>query len=216
MKPYVVKQGDFFAKLAFVHGFDADKVWHHPKNEELSALRKDGDVLFPGDILYVPVAPRKTLAFTKEAVNAYKARLPRVKVKIALAGPGGEPLANEPYVLKGLGDDEPKTADGDGNVIFEAPVNVRQVELSLPSRTQIYRVLVGDLDPVREPSGGRMRLEHLGLCGAAFAEGEEAYARLDEAQLAAALKAFQRRQGPSATGELDAAIEEALLIAHGS
>lgn len=216
MKPYVVKQGDFLAKIAFKMGFDADEVWNDDKNADLKAKRKDGDILLPGDVLYVPDDPRKKNPFTKETANAYKAKLPRAKVKVALTGPGGKPLADEPYVVDGIGDDAPRTTDGSGNVIFTVPVTVREVELTLTKRKQTFRVMVGQLDPVGEPSGARMRLEHLGLYSPSFAPGDEPYASRDEAQLAAALAAFQIKKGLPSTGKLDAATQAALVAAHGS
>jgi hypothetical protein len=31
MQPYVVRQGDYLVKLAWVHGFDAEEVWADEK-----------------------------------------------------------------------------------------------------------------------------------------------------------------------------------------
>jgi hypothetical protein len=217
MKPYVIKQGDYLKKLAFRMGFDADEVWNDPKNSELKEKRKDGDILAPGDILYVPEKPGKKLSFKKGADNAYKAKLPKLSVKVALAGPDGAPLKDEPYVIAGLGDEDVAgSTDGEGNVIFEAAVSVRAVKLTLTKRKQTFQVLVGDLDPVDEPSGARMRLSHLGLYGGSYADGPEPYASRDEAQLAAAITAFQKKQGLPATGKLDDATKAALVAAHGS
>ncbi len=48
MRPYVVRQGDYLVKLAFVHGFDAEEVWNDPKNEEIRGRRADHNILAPG------------------------------------------------------------------------------------------------------------------------------------------------------------------------
>jgi hypothetical protein len=120
-------------------------------------------------------------------------------------------------VIAGLGDEDVTgSTDGEGNVIFEAAVSVRAVKLTLTKRRQTFQVLVGDLDPVDEPSGARMRLEHLGLYGGSYADGPEPYASRDEAQFAAAITAFQKKQGLPATGKLDDATKVALVAAHGS
>lgn len=216
MKPYVVKQGEFLSKLAFTMGFDADEVWSHGQNADLKKLRKTGDVLLPGDILYVPEEPKKKLPFTKESDNAYKAKLPTVKVEVVLAGPGGKPLGGEPYVVKGLGDDAEKTTGDDGKVSLEAPIHLRQIELYLSKRKQTLLVKVGDLDPANEPSGARKRLEHLGYYGPTFSGGDAPYPTTDEAQLAAAIAAFQVAKKIVKTGELDDATVAALVAAHGS
>ncbi|APR81837.1 Hypothetical protein A7982_07186 [Minicystis rosea] len=59
MKSYVVRPGDYLTKLAWVHGFDVDEVWGHEKNGEISALRKDHNVLAPGDVIFIPRRRRR-------------------------------------------------------------------------------------------------------------------------------------------------------------
>ena len=54
LRPYVIRQGDYVAKLAHRHGFDAAEVWQLPKNETLRRKRGSPDILYPGDILYIP------------------------------------------------------------------------------------------------------------------------------------------------------------------
>jgi hypothetical protein len=204
-------------KLAFTMGFDADQVWGDPSNADLKQQRQDGDILLPGDVLYVPDDPPKKLPFTKESENPYKAKLPTVTVKIVLTGPGGDPLANEPYVVKGTGaPEEEKTTGADGSVTFEAPIHLRQADLVLTKKKKTYAVRIGDLDPAGEPSGARMRLEHLGYYAAVAARGDAAQASRDAAQLASALRAFQSDQGLPATGAIDDATRAALVAAHGS
>jgi hypothetical protein len=216
MKPYVIKQGDFLKKIAFDLGFDAGEVWNDASNADLKAKRQTGDVLLPGDILYVPEKPRKRNPFTKETDNPYKARLPKVKVEVVLAAPGGKPLEGEPYVIKGLGDEDEKTTESDGKVSFEAAIHVHQVEVVLTKRKQTLLVKVGDLDPADEPSGARMRLQHLGFYAPTFGGGDQPYPTSEEGLLAAALKAFQAAQGLLASGKLDAATAAALKSVHGS
>jgi hypothetical protein len=38
LQPYVIKQGDHLALLAYKFGFDADTVWNDPKNAQLRQL----------------------------------------------------------------------------------------------------------------------------------------------------------------------------------
>ena len=51
---YVIRQGDYLAKLAHRFGFDAGTVWGDPRNSELRSLRGDPNVLHPGDVLWIP------------------------------------------------------------------------------------------------------------------------------------------------------------------
>ena len=168
----------------------------------------------PGDILFVPDEPPQTSPYTAESSNEYVAKVPTVTVDMTLEQ-GGEPLADEPYRIEGIGDDELKQSDAAGMVSFEVPVHVREVLLELTERGQKMRVLVGELDPVSEPSGARMRLINLGFCPKSFAGGDQ-YEAHDDGLFHAAVRSFQGAQGLEATGELDEATQKALIDAHGS
>jgi hypothetical protein len=213
MKPYVIKQGDFVSKLAHLRGFDADKVWNDPKNAELKDARKDPDMLQAGDILFVPDEPKPRLKLEAETENSYVAKVPKIAVAVAV-GEDDEPLADEPFTVEGL-DDEERTTDKDGMVRFEAPVHLREVTVRFKNRELVFRVGIGELDPIDTDSGVRIRLTQLGFYGAQTA-GEDAYVERDDAQLAAAIAAFQSSQGMEVTGDLDDATRQALLDAHGS
>jgi hypothetical protein len=39
MQPYVIKQGDHLAALAYKFGFDADTAWQDPSNAQLDQTR---------------------------------------------------------------------------------------------------------------------------------------------------------------------------------
>jgi N-acetylmuramoyl-L-alanine amidase len=214
MKPYVVRAGDYLSKLAHQLGFDADAVWGDGKNADLKKSRKDPNMLQAGDILFVPDEPRKRLPLQKETENAYVASVPTVTVSVAL-DEDGVPLANAKYVIEGLGDDTERTTDGDGHVKFEAPVHVREVVVRFTEKKFSIKVGIGDLDPIDTDSGVRMRLTHLGFYGPKL-EGAEQYEAFDDAQLAAAVAAFQQAQGMKPTGELDDATKSALVAIHGS
>lgn len=213
MKPYVVKQGDHLTKLAHKLGFDADTVWNDSKNAELKKTRKP-DILKAGDVLWVPDEPPKKLALTAQSKNAFVAKVPKVAMKIALAD-GGKPLADEPYEIQGLGPETKGTTDGDGNVKFEADVHVKEVFIVLPKRKTSFRVLVAGMDPIDEASGQKMRLANLGFYAPKFAGAGRDETR-DDAQLGAALKAFQAAKGIEPTGVADDATKTALTDAHGS
>lgn len=214
MKPYVIKQGDYLTKLAHRLGFSAREVWAHPKNADLAALRGDGDMLCAGDVLYVPDEPKPRLPLQAEASNRYEARVPRLPVRVVLAI-DEEPLSGETYRVEGIGDDEEKVTDGDGAATFEVDVHTRAVTIVLVDRKARVRMLVGDLDPVGEPSGARMRLTNLGFYGPTLA-GADRYEAADDDALCAALVAFQRARGLEPSGALDEATQAELVAAHGA
>ncbi|MBL8739521.1 MAG: LysM peptidoglycan-binding domain-containing protein [Myxococcales bacterium] len=53
---YIVKSGDWLAKIAEDHGSTVSEIWNHPENAEHRAKRGSPDVLYPGDVLRIPVA----------------------------------------------------------------------------------------------------------------------------------------------------------------
>jgi hypothetical protein len=214
MKPYVVKQGDYLTKLSHRMGFSAKDVWSHPKNAELKKLRGDGEILCAGDILHVPDEPKKRLPLEAETSNRYEARVPRLPVRLVLAI-DGEPLAGERYRVEGIGDDEEKVTDGEGAATFEVDVHIRAVTVVLLDRKMRCRMMVGDLDPVSEPSGARMRLTNLGFYDPAVA-GEDQYEAHQDGALRAALVAFQRAKGLEVTGELDETTRAELVAQNGA
>lgn len=208
MKPYVVKQGDYLEKIAHALGIDADEVWNDPKNAEIKEKR-DPNLLHPGDILYVPDCKRQWLPLKAGADNLYISKVPRTTIRLAFKDLD-EPRANEPYVIRGMGEPEEGTTDGDGVIEVKVPVHIREIQITFPKARITYPVHIGDMDPVGETSGVRKRLQHLGYLWAleaGEADDPEAMDRL-------AILAFQQDQGLEATGIMDEATRAALANAH--
>lgn len=216
MLAYVVKSGDYLAKIAHARGFDADQVWDDPKNADLKALRKDPNILHPGDVLYIPEPKPPDLPISGGSSNEYSATIPMVKVTIQFKDEGGL-HANEKFVVDGGAVPAEGTSDGDGTVTFEVPVHVGSVRVDFPAHQLAYEVRVGGLDPVEESSGVASRLAHLGYgLDAAHEELREKLFGKDEGRLARAIADFQRDHGLPETGLLDDATRAALKEAHGS
>ena len=53
---YVVKYGDWLAKIAQDHGTTVSAIWNHPENAAHRQKRGSPDVLYPGDVLRIDVA----------------------------------------------------------------------------------------------------------------------------------------------------------------
>ena len=211
MQPYVIRQGDHLAKLAFAHGFDADKVWNDAKNAEIKAARKKSSILHPGDIVHFPRAKHEGLPLTKGTTNPYSVTIPKKTLRLVFKD---ERLFGAKYVIEGLGAALAGVTDGSGVLTGQIPVHVREVNVVFPAVHVEYGVLIGDLDPIDETTGVRKRLEHLG-----FRKSSQGASESDvEAKEAdrSAIEAFQAAKGLQATGELDDATKAALVDAHGS
>ncbi|MFT3769479.1 MAG: peptidoglycan-binding domain-containing protein [Minicystis sp.] len=220
MRPYVVRQGDYLTKLAFVHGFDVEEVWNDPKNGEIRGLRKDHNILAPGDVVYLPVKEKEGLPIQKGVTNRYVAKVPKVPVKVRFRS-GSERLANAKFTIEGEATPNTGTTDGDAQLELSVPAYVSEVCVVFPDLNERYKLLVGHLDPEVERSGVRARLVHLGYMLPSAREffgydvgnyGEDD----DAAQVAAAVRAFQRDNNLPITGVVDTDTQAALAAAHGS
>jgi hypothetical protein len=132
-----------------------------PKNAAVKAQRKSPNILHPGDIVYFARAKREGLALQKGTTNTYKAKVPKMSVALTFNNHKG-PLANEPYVVEGLGEHEEGSTDGAGKLTIHVPVHLREVHVAFPGQSIGYPVRIGDIDPIDEPAGVRERLQHLG------------------------------------------------------
>jgi len=214
-KPYVVRQGDHLNKLAHQLGFCPQRVWDDPANADLREVRGDGSQLRAGDVLQLPDEPRKRLPYESGQTNEYVAKLPTLPIEVRI-GSVSELLVDEPYRVEGVGDEAIEgTTDGEGLIKLQVPVNTRQLVVVLPERDERFQVMVGDLDPIDEASGLRMRLTNLGYYGTTVA-GEDGHVTTEDEQLTAALKAFQTAAGLEPSGVLDEQSRSMLIDAHGS
>jgi type VI secretion system secreted protein VgrG len=211
LQPHVIRQGDHLARLAFIHGFDADKVWNDPKNAEIKAKRKKPSILHPGDIVYLPHAERQGMSLTKGSSNSYSTVIPRKTLRLALKE---ERLRNAKFKVEGLGAPLEGATDAEGNFTIQVPVHVREVKVVFPELYVEYELRIGDLDPIEERTGVRKRLEHLGFRKQPGGQGESEAEALEADR--AAIEEFQQEQGIEVTGELDQRTRDALQKAHGS
>jgi hypothetical protein len=186
-------------------------VWEDPANEAIRARRASKDVLYPGDVIYLPDPERHALDFTKGTTNRYTADVPKRTLRVALSSADG-PYANEAYVVEGLptrrGAPAPSGSTGPaGEVSLMVPLTLREVGLRLPGRNLVFRFAIGEVDPLEEPTGVAKRLENLGYLERGLHDAED---------VGAALRAFQRKHNLETTGTLDAATSDAGSQGHGA
>jgi hypothetical protein len=212
-RPYVIRQGDYLTRLARRLGFDADAVWNHDDNRALRERRPNREILQPGDILHVPAPDEPRGAHVSpRSVNRYKAHVERVEVRLALGEAANGRLAGKRYQVHGMGPPLLGTTDGNGVATFSVPVHIRELRLVLDEGGHAYQLMIGEMDPVDEPSGVRKRLVHLGHL-AARAPGSEGG---DESAMERAIRAFQAASQLPITGDIDQPTRDALVRAHGS
>lgn len=208
-EPYVVKAGDYLAKIATTHSFEMLKVWNDPKNAELRAKRGSPDILYPGDVLWIPKVLEDLIDVYTKRVNRYVADPQDIEVNLRLRL-SGEPLCNADCEVHGIpqegGERLTATTDDKGVLRLKVPVTVRTVELVFTQPEAYFCLGVGDLDPITELSGVGQRLRNLGYI-----------AHLDEeTDLSYGIRGFQTDHGIEPTGEADEGTRARLAMEHGT
>ena len=206
MPSLTVGKGDSIPSIARENGFFWETIWNHPNNAALKAKRKDPNVLFEGDEVFVPELDIREESRGTNARHKFKLKGRQVKFKLQLLMMG-EPRAGEAYTLIVDGTLYTGTTGGDGKLEHVIPANAKAGKIILRSGKEEYPVRIGHLDPIDEISGVQQRLNNLG-----YNSGVED-GRMNDA-LEAALTAFQNKYKLKATGELDAATKTKLEEAH--
>lgn len=72
MAKHIVKQGECIESISFEHGLFWDTLWNLPENAELKQKRKDPNILFPGDEVFVPDKEEKTESCATEQKHRFR------------------------------------------------------------------------------------------------------------------------------------------------
>src|SRR5689334_3939109 len=95
---YTARRGDCMTSIASQFGFLADTLWDLPENVQLKQERNDLNVLYPGDVVYVPdLRPGIVDGATDQLHQFVKKQSPAI-VRLRLTD-DGEPRAGVPYSL---------------------------------------------------------------------------------------------------------------------
>lgn len=202
-----VRQGECLSTIAAAYGLPWKLIWDAPENKALRNRRRDPNVLYPGDQVFVPKPTPKSVTGATSAKHVFKVEgeLPVLRLRLTASL---QPLADEPYAIEFDGQTLEGRTDGEGKLEHPLPTRVSSVTLRLPERRQRYALSLGHIDPADTVSGAQARLRNLHLY-----EGP-AHGQLD-ADTAAALRDFQRIEGLDETGEVDEDTAMKLRQVHG-
>ena len=172
MSEYKVKDGDTLTRIANMNGFSVETIWNHSKNKELKGKRKDPDILFVGDIVFIPGKGIKKEDCVLNKINKYHKKDTHNNFQVMLLDGEDKPRKNLEYIIqaedrfyKGKTDSEGKTEQ------HLIPSFVEKVVLTIKSKNkdeieEEYVFNIGHLDPVDTIQGIQQRLNHLGYnCG---------------------------------------------------
>jgi type VI protein secretion system component Hcp len=206
---YIVEQGECVSSIAKDTGHFWQTLWDEPTNAELRKIRKDPNVLLPGDRVYVPPLQQKMEAGQTEMRHRFRLKSQPEMLRIRVLR-DGKPRKNQPYTLDVDGKVRNGTTDADGKV--ECPIlpNARRAVLQVGSGLDVeeHEFELGAIDPITETSGVQGRLNNLGFdCGAVDGKWGPQSER--------ALRKFQALYGLPESGVPDEATREQLQSTHG-
>jgi N-acetylmuramoyl-L-alanine amidase len=208
MPDYRVKQGECISSIAQRHGFFWETIWNHPNNAELKQRRGDPNVLYPGDVLFIPEKEEKQESGATEQRHRFRLKGVPAMLRIRLMD-NDEPRGDESYTLEIDGELLSGTTDDDGNIEQPIPPDASRGRLLVGEAQDEYLLDLGRIDPIGEISGVQARLNNLGFdCG-------EVDGVLGP-RTKAALREFQANYGLTDSGTADQATRDKLLEVHGS
>jgi N-acetylmuramoyl-L-alanine amidase len=157
---YTVKKGDCILSIAASYGFLWETIWNHPKNSGIREKRKDPNILYEGDVIFIPEKQRGEETGSTESRHRFKRKGIRAIFQLQLLDEG-EPRANLAYTLEIEGKLVSGTTDGEGKLKHPISPKANRAVLTIGDEDPIEFAL-GNLDPVETVSGVQERLANLG------------------------------------------------------
>lgn len=212
MPNHTVHQGECLSSIAKRYGFaDPKVIWDHASNQGIKEKRHgDSNVLFPGDVLFIPDRGAKKVEKKSGGAHTFKAKAPTKKLHLILKDSRDQPLAGKSYTLE-MGSETLKgTTDGAGVLDREIPPDVKSAKLTVDKYH--WDLDIGHLNPVLEApdegySGIVERLKNLGYMG-------EQAAQSTIARIKTAVERFQEEHSLPATGKADPPTKQKIEQAH--
>jgi LysM repeat protein len=117
MPYYTVKEGDHLSGIAERFGFpDYRKIWNDPENAALKQLDRNPNVLFPGDVIFIPELEAGERSGETDKRHSYVVRKQPLQLRIQLEKMYDSPIADTPCDLKIGLDVFPLTSSSQGLV----------------------------------------------------------------------------------------------------
>jgi N-acetylmuramoyl-L-alanine amidase len=200
---YTVQQGDCLSSLGYKFKIPWKKLWDHANNAALKQLRKSPDVLFPGDVIFIPEKTIKEEAGATDQKHKFKMKLEKVWLRLRLLEED-QPRRNLNYTLK-IGNKEINgTTDGNGKL--EQQISPAEKEAWVTTAEDVYYLQLGFLDPESEDSGVQQRLQNLGFLGT----------DKSAEKVSSSVKEFKKKNSLGESEEVNDATRTKLHDKHGS
>lgn len=208
---HTVRAGDCVSSIAFDHGFFPDTVWDDAANAKLKEMRKNPNILVPGDVVVVPDKQPREESGATESLHRFRRKGVPERLKIRLEE-NGEPRAKLAYTIVIEGRSTQGTTDDEGWIDHPIPPNAKRGTLSIEGEAPLD-LYVGHMPPIDTDEGLLSRLGNLGYIPA---DGDDPDGDFESERLANALSHFQARCGLTVSGTADDETKQKLLELHQS
>lgn len=145
---YEITQGDCIDSVALRYGFFPDTLWNHGANTELKNLRKDPNVLFPGDKLFIPDLQIREVDKATEKRHRFRRKGIPAKLHLRFLKPKDPPPPK----------DEPDAASDDSNYVDPDPAADAKQEME-PIANAAFRLDVDGAEITRGQTDGDGRVK---------------------------------------------------------
>lgn len=208
---YTVVAGDCLSSIAYRNGFKWQTLWDDPQNADLRERRQDPNILYVGDVVYIPDPVPRVETRPTDATHRFQITMQLAKVRLRLLS-AGEPRAGEDWVFSVDGRVvHHGTIDDDGYLEFSVPPDAPGGKLLVgdPEVGEAYDIQLGYLDPIDTIEGIQERLTNLGFVVGGI-DG------ILGKQTRRAVSQFQSEQGLDVDGDPGPQTKARLLRVHGS
>jgi hypothetical protein len=207
-RKHLVRDGECLSSIAFQYGFFPDTVWNDGGNSALRNLRKDPNVLLPGDVVHIPDKRIKTESRPTGKTHRFQRKGVPARLKLQLMK-DDEPRVNEPFVLTVDGTEHSGKTGPEGEVDVWISPTARKGRLTVGAGDdlEVFELELGHLDPPETIQGVQARLTNLGFPCA----GEDGTVG---PATKIAISQFQSRHGLQVTGEIDDQLRSRLTELH--
>jgi len=162
MAKHKVKQGECISSIAEQYGLFPNALWNQPENSQLKRRRKNPNVLFPSDELFIPERQEKSEKGSTEQLHRFRKRGVPAKLRVRIQR-NNKTIADAEYTLEIESNIYEGWTDPDGWIEESIHPGARKGKLILRAGHRQFNLQLGYLDPIDELSGVQARLKNLGF-----------------------------------------------------
>ncbi len=215
---HTVVQGEHLSGIAKMHGFSSYKtIWDHGQNAELKKQRQNPNVIFPGDLLFIPDKGEKEVSRNTEKRHHFKVKAEKLRLRLVLEDIYEKPIANAKVELLVDNETFKLSTNGQGRIEQDIkPTDERAFLTIKDPQTPINEILIpikiGHLDPVDKISGQKARLNNLAYSAGPLEEKSEDE---NKEMFLSAVEEFQCDHGLGVDGKCGPNTQAKLKQVHG-